>query len=87
MQTLIIMEVPNALPSPRYRIWQRVRFGREGCSSAHTGQIVGMTWMTLWIEEAPAWGYHILLDEGQPCKQVEPCPFVWESEIEEVVGG
>lgn len=84
-RTLIIMELPNSLPTPRYRFWQRVRFGRVGCSEAHSGQIVGIEWMSLWVEEEPRWAYRVLLDEGHPCKRVEPCPFVWESEVEEVI--
>lgn len=80
---LILMEVPATLPLPRYCFGQHVRFGRVDC--VHTGCVMGMSWITILPGDEPSWGYHILLDNGQPCKRVEPCPFVFEEEIEEVL--
>lgn len=82
-RTILLMEIPEALPTPRFRFWQRVRFGR--CDDELTGCIVGIDWVSAYREEPPDWAYRILLDDNNPLKRVEPCPFVWESEIEEVI--
>jgi hypothetical protein len=74
LRTLIIMELPLSLPTPRFRLWQRVRCYPGDEILEVSGRIVG-----LWFDGE--WAYHVQADPAQRSGRIEPCSTVHESFI------
>lgn len=67
MTALIILQIPDHIPSPRYRLFQRVFFDND--IDRGDGQIVGITWITSTppqVDIQPGWAYQVHPDSDRP---------------------